>query len=101
MIFPAQVKEQVRAIFSDFDDTLTHDSLFNSKTLQTLEKLKQKGFWLVVVSGRPAGWADCNVEVVLPEGGLTMKELNRLVMFLYPYCKDVELAAPTWTNLPH
>ncbi len=44
---------------------------------------------------------DCNVEVVLPEGGLTMKELNRLVMFLYPYCKDVELAAPTWTNLPH
>ena len=85
MIFPAQVKEQVRAIFSDFDDTLTHDSLFNSKTLQTLEKLKQKGFWLVVVSGRPAGWADCLMRIlpidamVFENGaGVMIKEGNRI-----------------------
>lgn len=64
MILPAQVKTQIKAIFSDFDDTLTHQSLFASDTLKTLEALKQKGFWLVIVSGRPAGWADCLMRIL-------------------------------------
>jgi hypothetical protein len=33
---------------------------------------------------------DANVEVVLPAEGLTLKELLRLGLFLYPYCKDLE-----------
>ncbi len=64
MIFPSNVKSQIKAIFSDFDDTLTNHSLFHSKTLKTLESLKQKGFWLVLVSGRPAGWADCLMRIL-------------------------------------
>lgn len=64
MILPFQVKTQIRAIFSDFDDTLTHQSLFHSETLKTLEALKEKGMWLVLVSGRPAGWADCLMRIL-------------------------------------
>jgi hypothetical protein len=45
--------------------------------------------------------SDFNVEVTIPEGGLTLKELNRLGMFLYPYCNDVEMAPSIWTNLTH
>lgn len=45
--------------------------------------------------------ADFNVEVTIPEGGLTLKELNRLGMFLYPYCSDIETASAIWTNLTH
>ena len=44
---------------------------------------------------------DFNVEVVIPEGGLTIKELNRLGMFLYPYCTDIETPSAIWTNLTH
>jgi HAD superfamily hydrolase (TIGR01484 family) len=64
LIFSSQIKSQIKAIFSDFDDTLTHQSLFHSKTLHTLERLKEKGFWLVLVSGRPAGWADCLMRIL-------------------------------------
>lgn len=45
--------------------------------------------------------ADLNVEVVIPEGGLTLKELNRLGMFLYPYCNDVDMPSPVWPGLKH
>lgn len=44
---------------------------------------------------------DFNVEVVIPEGGLTIKELNRLGMFLYPYCNDIETSSTIWTNPTH
>lgn len=33
---------------------------------------------------------DFNLEVTLPGEGLSMKELLRLGLFLYPYCKDLE-----------
>lgn len=52
-------REKVRAVFSDIDDTLTENSLLSSATLKALEDLKAKGLWTVLVSGRPAGWADC------------------------------------------
>lgn len=45
--------------------------------------------------------SDFNVEVVIPEGGLTLKELSRLGMFLYPYCSDIEMVSSIWSNLPH
>lgn len=40
--------------------------------------------------------AGFNVEVSFPEDGLTTKELNRLGMFLYPYCQDLEPEATRW-----
>jgi len=43
--------------------------------------------------------ADFNVEIVIPEGGLTLKELSRLGMFLYPYCNDAEMPSSIWPGL--
>jgi len=48
----------IRAVFSDLDDTLTDHSYLMPDTLNALHSLKKKGFSLVIVSGRPAGWAD-------------------------------------------
>lgn len=85
MIFPAQLKNQIKAVFSDFDDTLTHQSLFHAKTLKTIETLKEKGLWLVLVSGRPAGWADCLMRIlpidamVFENGaGIMIKEASKI-----------------------
>jgi len=50
---------QVRGVFTDLDDTLTDHSQISPETYSSLWRLKEKGLWLVVVSGRPAGWADC------------------------------------------
>lgn len=48
----------IKAVFSDLDDTLTDHSRLMPKTLQALHSLKKQGLSLVIVSGRPAGWAD-------------------------------------------
>lgn len=39
---------------------------------------------------------DLSVEVTIPKEGLTLKELKRLGMFLFPYCKDVEFTDSPW-----
>lgn len=33
---------------------------------------------------------DFSVEMTLPAGGLTLSDLHRLGLFLYPYCRDIE-----------
>ncbi len=50
--------ENIRAVFSDLDDTLTENGRILPSTFETIWNLKKAGYWLVVVSGRPAGWAD-------------------------------------------
>jgi|694.fasta_scaffold83596_3 HAD superfamily hydrolase (TIGR01484 family) len=55
---------QIKGVFSDLDDTLTDDSLLLPSTLQALHELKKRGFWIVIVSGRPAGWADSIMRLV-------------------------------------
>lgn len=97
MIFPSHLKSQIRAIFSDFDDTLTHQSLFSSETLNVLERLKEKNFWLVLVSGRPAGWADCLMRIlpidamVFENGaGVMIKEHNKIKTIRLASDKNIE-----------
>lgn len=53
-------RKNVRGVFADLDHTLTNqDGTLSASTLESLEQLKQAGLWVVLVSGRPAGWADC------------------------------------------
>jgi len=52
-------REKIRAVFTDLDDTLTDESRIHADTYAVLERLQRRGFWVVIVSGRPAGWADC------------------------------------------
>lgn len=42
---------------------------------------------------------DLCVEMVLPENGLTLKELHRLGLFLYPYCSDIDQEHSPWSAL--
>jgi hypothetical protein len=53
----------------------------------------------ISLSGRKVSFpirADFCVEVVLPEEGITLKELHRLGLFLYPYCKDIDPDQTSW-----
>ena len=49
----------IRGVFTDLDDTITDHSKVGPQTYECLWKLHTKGLWTVIVSGRPAGWADC------------------------------------------
>ena len=40
-----------------------------------------------------------SVEVILPEDGLSKKELHRLGLFLYPYCNEIDTDTSPWTSL--
>lgn len=49
----------VKAVFTDLDGTLTEGQRLPSTVVAAIEKLHQRGVPVVIVSGRPAGWADC------------------------------------------
>ncbi len=56
--------KEIKAVFSDFDDTLTENSLLSASTLNAIERLKAKNYFVVIVSGRPAGWADAFMRIL-------------------------------------
>jgi len=75
----------IKAVFSDLDDTLTEKGQLNSATLQGLERLAMRNIWLVIVSGRPAGWADALMRlfpldaVIFENGaGMMVREKDRI-----------------------
>ncbi|MCB0403811.1 MAG: HAD family phosphatase [Bdellovibrionales bacterium] len=49
----------IRAVFSDLDGTITTNGTLLPSTYQSLCAIRAAGLKLVIVSGRPAGWADC------------------------------------------
>ena len=52
------VRKPIKALFSDLDDTITKNSQIMPSTLQAIHDLNHHGYPVVIVSGRPAGWAD-------------------------------------------
>lgn len=68
---------RVQAVFTDVDGTLTSGDKLESRTLRAMERLRQRGLRLVLVSGRPAGWGECWVRtlpvdgVIVENGGLS------------------------------
>jgi HAD superfamily hydrolase (TIGR01484 family) len=48
----------VRAVLADIDDTLTTDGKLTAEAYGALERLRQAGYRVVPVTGRPAGWCD-------------------------------------------
>ena len=76
----------LNAVFSDLDDTLTDSSFILPSTLQAIHDLSQAGFKVVIVSGRPAGWADSLMRlipldsVIFENGaGLMWRENNKIL----------------------
>ena len=83
---PELPASKIRGVLTDLDDTLTDESQMRAKTYDALWKLKEKGYWLVIVSGRPAGWADCLMRLwpldamIFENGaGLITREGSKLV----------------------
>ena len=55
---PQGVRQSIRGVFTDIDDTLTTDGRLHSSAYAALERLFEAGFMTVPVTGRPAGWCD-------------------------------------------
>ncbi len=64
----------IRAVLTDIDDTLTTHGQLPALAFAALERLKQAGFIVVPITGRPAGWCDMitrfwPVDAVVGENG--------------------------------
>jgi HAD superfamily hydrolase (TIGR01484 family) len=56
--FGIEQRRAVRAVLTDIDDTLTDEGKLTAVAYQALERLKDAGFIVIPVTGRPAGWCD-------------------------------------------
>jgi len=67
---------RVRALLADVDGTLTSGGLLRSRAVRALERLRRARVRVVLVTGRPSGWAECWARtlpvsgVVAENGGL-------------------------------
>lgn len=76
---------KIKGVCLDIDDTLSTHGKLTSRAFESLWRLKQAGFAVVPITGRPAGWCDhiarfWPVDAVIVENGATvfyMKEGKR------------------------
>ncbi len=72
-----QLTGRVEALFSDVDGTLTTHGQVESRTWAAIEQLVESGVKVVLVTGRPAGWAQALLSLspalaaVAENGGVT------------------------------
>ena len=48
----------VRCVLADIDDTLTTDGRLTAAAYGAMERLRDAGFLMIPITGRPAGWCD-------------------------------------------
>lgn len=56
--FSIEARRGISVVLTDIDDTLTEKGRLPAKAYCALERLKQAGFIVAPVTGRPAGWCD-------------------------------------------
>ena len=56
--FPAEIARNIACVFTDIDDTLTHEGRLPANAYAALESLQQAGIHVAPITGRPAGWCD-------------------------------------------
>jgi HAD superfamily hydrolase (TIGR01484 family) len=97
--FPKPLKSadlrRVEAVFTDVDGTLTSSNRLEGRTLRSLERLKENGLKVVLVTGRPAGWGDCwirtlPVDAVIAENGGVCLAWDRRGRFRKIYAQPLE-----------
>lgn len=54
----AEARRDIAVVLTDIDDTLTEHGRLPAKAYTALEGLKQAGFIVAPITGRPAGWCD-------------------------------------------
>jgi HAD superfamily hydrolase (TIGR01484 family) len=55
---PAEARRDIAVVLTDIDDTLTGHGRLPAKAYTALEGLRQAGFIVAPITGRPAGWCD-------------------------------------------
>jgi hypothetical protein len=80
--FPSSLKETIRYVLTDIDDTLTIDGRLPAAALVAVERLETAGIRVIPITGRPAGWCDhiarmWPVEAVVGENGAFYFRYNR------------------------
>jgi HAD superfamily hydrolase (TIGR01484 family) len=71
---PAASRARLRFVLTDIDDTLTTGGRLTSAAYGALERLAARGYHVIPVTGRPAGWCDLiarfwPVDAVIGENG--------------------------------
>lgn len=56
--WPVDSRRAIRGVFTDIDDTLTHDGLIAPEALQALGDLQAAGLTVIPITGRPIGWCE-------------------------------------------
>jgi len=74
---------RVKGVLFDIDDTFTLDGRIRSEAFSALWELHDKGFILVPITGRPAGWCD-HIARMWPVDGV----VGENGAFYYYYCKE-------------
>ena len=80
---------RLRGLFSDIDDTLTHDGVVVPDAYTALVRARAMGLRVVLVTGRPAGWAEVlaslwPVDAAIAEnGGIAYLKRGRRLERLY------------------
>jgi HAD superfamily hydrolase (TIGR01484 family) len=85
----SELRGPVRALFSDIDGTMTTGDRLEAATYAALERLVDAGIPLVLVTGRPAGFAQALMKLtpataaVSENGGLTFVRDGRKLVKVY------------------
>ncbi len=56
--FPKRARRRIKVVLTDIDDTLTTDGRLTARAYAAMERLRDAGFLVIPVTGRPAGWCD-------------------------------------------
>lgn len=79
----------IRGVFSDIDDTLTHDGVVAPEAYAALTRARAAGLRVVLVTGRPAGWAEVLASIwpvdaaIAENGGIAYVRRDRRLEKLY------------------
>ena len=80
---------ELRGVFSDIDDTLTHDGAVVPEAYAALVRARDAGLRVVLVTGRPAGWAEVLASVwpvdaaIAENGGIAYLKRGRRLERIY------------------
>jgi ribonucleotide monophosphatase NagD (HAD superfamily) len=55
---PRTERTRLSFVLTDIDDTLTSDGRLTAAAYGALERLAARGYHVIPVTGRPAGWCD-------------------------------------------
>jgi hypothetical protein len=79
----------LRGVFSDIDDTLTHEGVVAPEAYAALARARAAGLRVVLVTGRPAGWAEVLVSLwpvdaaIAENGGIAYLRRDRRLERFY------------------